>query len=130
MPARHAAVDGSQLRYEALPHKNTLGFWTNVKDSATWEFTATTPGKFQLEILQGCGKGSGGSEVDFTIGDQTLTTTVEDTGHFQNFVRRSLGEVEISKAGRYTLLVQPKTKPGAAVMDLREVKLVPVKKTD
>jgi arylsulfatase A len=33
----------------------------------------------------------------------------------------------IEKAGRYTLTVKPNTKPGAAVMDLRQVVLKPVK---
>jgi arylsulfatase A len=133
MPARLAEVRGQQLRYEPLPHKNTLGFWTQVKDTAHWEFTITRPGKFRFEILQGCGKGSGGSEVEFVItapdakSEQRVTATVQDTGGFQEFVRRDIGEVTLMEAGRYQLAVRPLTKPGVAVMDLREVRLAPVK---
>ena len=57
---------------------------------------------------------------------QTLTTRVEDTGHFQNFKERKLGTVRIDKPGRAVLTVKVKTKPGAAVMDLRQVTLTPV----
>ncbi len=126
LPARTAEVHGVQLRYEPLPHKNTLGFWVRADDWASWEFTVKKPGKFALSILQGCGKGSGGSEVEFTVEGQTLTTRVEDTGHFQNFKERKLGTVQINKPGRAELTVKVKTKPGLAVMDLRQVTLTPV----
>jgi hypothetical protein len=52
---------------------------------------------------------------------------VEETGGFQNFVRRPLGRVTLDKAGRHTLTVKPRSKPGVAVMDLREMVLTPAK---
>ncbi|MBI3880035.1 MAG: sulfatase-like hydrolase/transferase [Verrucomicrobia bacterium] len=127
LPAKWAEVHGATLRYEPMPHKNTLGFWTQPTDWAEWEFTVTKPGAFIVEPLQGCGKGNGGSEVEFTVAGQTLTMTVEDTGHFQNFKPREIGTVNIVKPGRYTLAVKPKTKAKAAVMDLRQVTLKPAK---
>lgn len=124
LAARDAKVHGSTMRYEAPPHKNTLGFWTKVEDWASWDFDLKVPGEYAVEILQGAGKGSGGAEVDFTFDDQTLPVTVEETGHFQNFVPRPIGRVKLT-AGKHTLKVKPKTKPGAAVMDLRQVTLLP-----
>ena len=53
--------------------------------------------------------------------------TVKDTGGFQNFEAREVGTIKIEKAGRHTLIVKPKTKPGVAVMDLRQVVLKPKK---
>jgi arylsulfatase A-like enzyme len=127
LPARTAEVHGLQLRYEPLPHKNTLGYWTRAEDWASWEFTVTTPGKFAVEVLQGCGKGQGGSEVQLSVDDQKLKFTVEDTGHFQNFKPRELGTLTIAQPGRYTLEVRPVKKANAAVMDLRQVTLKPAK---
>jgi hypothetical protein len=121
--AREATIHGKTVRYEPQPNKNTIGYWTNVDDWVSWDFEITQPGKFKGEILQGCGKDSGGSQVNFSVGEQTLKVTVEDTGGFQNFVNREIGDLTIEKAGRYTLKVKPKTKPGVAVMDLRQVKL-------
>jgi hypothetical protein len=125
--ARQATIHGTTVRYEPQPNKNTIGYWTKVEDWVSWDFEITQPGKFKAEILQGCGKDSGGSKVDFSLGEQTLKVTVKDTGGFQNFVNREIGELAIEKAGRYTLKVKPKTKPGVAVMDLRQVKLSPVR---
>src|SRR5581483_1501553 len=125
MHARTAAVHGVQLRFEPLPHKNTLGFWTRADDWAEFEFTLAKGGTFAVEVLQGCGKGSGGAEVELAVGDRRLTFTVKDTGGFQTFEAREVGTLTIDRPGRHTLTVKAKTKPGAAVMDLRQVTLKP-----
>ena len=39
-----------QLRYEPLPHKNTLGFWTRAEDWASWEFEVHKPGVFTVTV--------------------------------------------------------------------------------
>jgi len=131
--SRDATSHGTKLQYEPKPEKNTLGYWVNVTDQAYWTFTVTKPGTFDVEILQGCGKGSGGAEVAMVLleptgfgKDQALKFTVEDTGHFQNFKPRNIGTIKIEKAGEHTFLVKPLKKPGVAVMDLRQVKLTPV----
>jgi arylsulfatase A len=123
--ARDVTVHGTTVRYEPQPHKNTIGFWTKVDDWVSWDFEITHPGRFAVEILQGCGNGSGGSDVEFSVGDQTLKITVEETGGFQNFAERNIGAFNLDKPGKYTLSVKPKTKPHAAVMDLRQVVLKP-----
>ena len=127
LPARTALVQGQMLRFEPLPHKNTLGFWVNKDDTATFDFTVEKGGTFTVEVLQGCGKGSGGAEVELAVGDEKLTFTVKDTGGFQVFEARDVGTLKIEKAGRYTLTVKAKTKPGPAVMDLRQIVLKPTK---
>jgi arylsulfatase A-like enzyme len=127
LPASSASVTGVMLRYEPLPHKNTLGFWVNKDDRASFELTIETPGEYTVEILQGCGKGSGGAEVEIAGPDDSLTFTVKDTGGFQNFESRQVGVLNFKKPGRTTLNIVPKTKPGVAVMDLRQIVLKPKK---
>jgi arylsulfatase A len=126
MPSKSALVNGVMLRYEPLPHKNTLGFWVRTEDWCRFEFTATAPGKYRVEMLQGCGKGNGGSSVNVEVAGQTLNFVVEDTGHFQNFKPRDIGTITLDKPGRYTLDVKPVKKAAAAVMDLRQVTLTPL----
>jgi arylsulfatase A len=130
--ARQATVRGKTLRYEPKPEKNTLGFWTDAADWASWEIDAQAAGSFLIEVLQACGKGSGGSEVEIIVTGtggtaQSVRFVVEDTGHFQNFVRRAVGSVTLAAVGRYTVAVKPINKPprSVAVMDLRELRLVP-----
>jgi arylsulfatase A-like enzyme len=120
---RDAKVHGNKLRYENPPHKDTLGFWVDKSDWAEWTFDVPHKGKFDVEVLQACGKGSGGSEVEIAVAGETLTMRVEETGHFQRFVPRTIGTLTFDAPGRQTLTVRAKTKPGAAVMDLRRIVL-------
>lgn len=122
--AQDATVHGNQARYEPQPFKNTVGYWTKKEDWVSWDFVVQKPGNYHVVVYQGCGKGSGGSEVEFAVGDQKLKMTVEETGHFQNFKERFIGTIPLT-AGPHTLTVKPQTKPGAAVMDLHEVELLP-----
>lgn len=125
--ARTAQVFGTMLRYEPLPHKETLGFWVRREDHAEFPFTATAAGEYRVEVLQGCGKGSGGAEVELAVGDSKLTFAVKDTGGFQAFEARDVGVLRIGAPGRQSLTVRARTKPGPAVMDLRQVVLRPVR---
>lgn len=126
--ARDVTIHGRTVRYEPNPHKNTVGFWVRKEDWVSWDFDVAKPGKFDVLPLQGCGKGSGGAEVEFSIDEkQPLKMTVQETGGFQDFVERNIGAVELD-AGRHTLSVRPLTKPGHAVMDLRQVTLKPASK--
>jgi arylsulfatase A-like enzyme len=121
--SRDARVHGKKLRYEDPPHKDTLGFWVEKDDWAEWDFDLPQAGVFELQVLQGCGKGSGGAEVEFSVAGQTLSMKVQETGHFQRFIPRTLGTLEFKGAGRYTLSMRAKSKPGPAVMDVRRIVL-------
>ena len=124
--ARHAQVSGTHLRYESEPYKDTLGYWINAADSARWDISVPHSGRYEVEVWQGCGTGSGGAEVMVSVEEQHLPFMVLETGHFQNFIQRTIGILTLS-AGPHTLKVAAQTKPGGAVMDLRQVALRPLK---
>jgi len=121
--ATAAQVHGTKIRVEPQTYKNTVGFWTQPEDWASWDFDIATAGKYEVEVTQGCGS-TGGSEVAVEVGGQTLKFTVEPTGHFQNFIQRTIGVVDLP-AGKQTIAVKPQSKKGAAVMDLRRIVLRP-----
>lgn len=124
--SRSASVHGTVLRYEPMPFKDTLGWWARGEDWADWAFEISEGGSFEVELTQGCGRGSAGSRVELRVGDQVIPWTVEETGHFQNFVVRHLGRFNLAP-GRHTLAVRPVQKVGGAVMDLRQIRLVPAR---
>ena len=124
--SRDVTIHGVKVRYEPQPKKNTVGFWANPKDFITWDFQIKKPGRFEIEVLQGCGKGHGGSEVIVTLVDQQSRFTVKDTGHFQNFVARKIGEIELDKPGWHQIEVRPVNKAKGAVMDIRQLRLIPI----
>ncbi len=90
-PTRHTTLlpgVGRQYGMKPAHEKNTLGYWTSVHDSASWQVGFRKPGLYRVSVLQGCGAGSGGSVVSIELAGQSLEFTVEETGGFQNFVWR------------------------------------------
>ena len=127
---RQAKVTGTTLRYEPQPHKQTLGCWTKADDAAEWAFTVSRPGDYRIEVLQGCGRGQGGSTMLLTVNadgasGQSLDFVVEETGHFQAFKPRAVGRVTLA-AGAHTLQIKPQAIAKKACCDIRQVRLVPV----
>ena len=131
LPAHQAVTHGEKLRYEPQPHKNTVGYWTVPSDWAEWSIEIPNPGVYEVELLQGCGRGQGGSEVDIIFSPETsdekqvLPYTVTETGHFQNFRRVSAGLIDIRGSGRYQLQLKPTKLANKAVMDVREIRIRP-----
>ena len=123
LEARSADVHANKLKYELPPQKDTLGFWVDASDWVSWDCEVPQAGRYAVEVLQGCGKGSGGSLAEVAVGDRAVRFYVEETGHFQRFIPKRVGEVEIP-AGRTTVAVRAIEKKGPAVMDLRRVTLV------
>jgi arylsulfatase A-like enzyme len=120
LEARDAQVKATKMKYEEPPQKDTLGFWVNDADTASWTFQAPKAGTYRVTVLQGCGKGNGGSVVALDTKQGSCEFTVEETGHFQRFVPREVGKLTLV-AGENTLTVRPFKKAKAAVMDLRRV---------
>ena len=120
LEARDARVKATKMKYEEPPQKDTLGFWVNAEDTASWTFQAAQAGTYRVTVLQGCGKGNGGSVVALDTKLGSCEFTVEETGHFQRFVPREVGKLKLA-AGENTLTVRPVKKAKAAVMDLRRV---------
>lgn len=91
LPASEAGVFGRKLRCEPQPQKNTLGYWTEKSDTAEWHLELPA-GKYEVEVHQGCGNGSGGAEVELVFeginetggAGPRLKFTVADTGHFRS----------------------------------------------
>ncbi len=125
--AYDAITHGRLLRFEPQPHKNTVGYWADVNDWCEWHFDVPAAGDYVVHIFQGCGAGQGGSEVEVSAGGSKFSFTVEDTGHFQNFKQREVGVLSFDKTGRQNLRIKPLRKARNAVMDVRRVKLVPVR---
>lgn len=126
-----ATIRGTTLRWEPQEKKRTLGFWTKAEDAAEWTLAVATAGDFDVEVLQGCGKGQGGSEMIVTLdpasdAPQTIRFVVEDTGGFQEFRARIVGRLTLT-AGEHVLRAQPERIAKTAACDIRQVRLLPVR---
>lgn len=123
--ARDSIVHGKTLRYEFRPDKNTLGYWGNEKDWVSWDFELKKPAKFIVFAMHGS---NGGSEIEIAVGDQKINWTTKNTGSFHTFTFLEVGTLTFDKPGPLSLTLKPTKKVGGAIMDLREVILLPVLK--
>jgi hypothetical protein len=125
LDAKCCRIEGVMLRYEPNPKKMCIGYWGNPKDTPHWEFTVTTPGRYEVILTQGCGRGGGGSAAVLETAGAALEFTVQDTGGYQNWVERPLGTVTFKKAGVQVLKVRI-LKKARGIMDIRRIVLKPV----
>ena len=94
-----------ELQYEVGNGKDNIGYWTNPDDGASWSFTVTRPGKFQV-IADIAAQGSGKFEI--SVAEQKLSGTAPNTGDYTKFQRTDIsGELELAKPGDYKLTVRP-----------------------
>jgi alpha-L-fucosidase len=128
--AADATLTGGSIGLEQYPTGDgtqSIGFWTDPAATARWEFRGVKPGKYRVELTMACDPESAGSEFVVRVGKSQVAGMVEKTQNWRDFVVRPFGELEIAAADKQTLVVEPRKKPGQAVMNLRAVKLTPVK---
>ncbi len=135
LKACEASTAGEKIRYEPQTFKNTVGYWVGKQDFAQWQFQAARPGTYNVGILQGCGAGQGGSHAKFSLLADTESAIVKpvelefevlETGGFQNFQWRHVGQVEVAAEGTYTLKLEPVEIKKNALMDIRAIHLTPL----
>lgn len=124
LPAREASLDARRARYE--PDKDCIGFWTDRRDLAQWEFELLRPGTFSVVVVQACTPEEAGSRYAVTVGSQELRGQVRETSSWTKFVEVTLGQVALTQPGRYTLTVRPLALARSALMNLRAIILKPV----
>jgi hypothetical protein len=125
LDARDCWISGVMLRYEPKPKKLCIGFWGNPDDYPVWNYTVVTPGRYEVVLTQGCGRGAGGSRAVLETAEASLEFTVKDTGGYQNWIEVSLGEVTFEKAAPQKLAVKV-LKKARGIMDIRRIVLKPV----
>jgi len=124
LPASLATVHGQTARYESGPERDNIGFWTDPKDTVSWEFVLDRAGDYQVEITYACENGVEGSAYEVAVGEKKLSGTVQNTNGWGKFVTETLGQMTLAK-GKHTLTVTPRSMPGFAVMNLQRIRLTP-----
>ena len=125
--AADAVIHGNTAKLESGKGRDNIGFWTDPKDTVSWEFTVTKPGKFEVELLYACEPASAGAEFTIEIGSEKAAGKVKDTTSWTKFKPDTIGTIAIAKAGKQTITVKPGAMPHGAVMNLKSVMLKPAK---
>jgi alpha-L-fucosidase len=122
LPARLAEVHGYTARYESGHGKDNIGFWTEASDWVSWPLRVDHGGQFEVHLTQATDAGTGGSEFAVEVAAERLTGTVRETGSWTAFETTVLGRVRIP-AGEHACAVRAVSKPGLAVMNLKQIEL-------
>ena len=106
-------------------HPYNIGYWTNIKDTVSWDTTIDKPGRFAITIEYSLGGPPPGSEINLEFGKvKTLPVKLAARKDFLDFTTIPAGTVELP-AGPITITLHPTKKSGIAVMDLRQIQLKP-----
>jgi putative heme-binding domain-containing protein len=105
-----------------------LGWWSSLEDHAIWSFEvpAEGGGEYRLTLDYACDDPAAGNTVIVEVAGQSLALKVEGTGSWDNFRGKEIGIVKLL-AGPGELLVRSDGPIKAALLDLRSVRLAPVK---
>jgi alpha-L-fucosidase len=121
-------VHGSNAKLEKKgDHPYNIGYWTNVKDTVSWDAKIDKPGRFDVTVEYSLGAPPPGSEITLEFGDaQKLPVKLAARKDFLDFTTIPAGTVELP-AGPITITLRPTKKAGIAVMDLRQIQLKPAR---
>jgi putative membrane-bound dehydrogenase-like protein len=124
LAASACEVYGSTLLYE-LQYEN-LGYWASLDDHAVWTVDGAKPGKYGVEFEWACDASVAGNPWQIDTAGGTITGKVASTGNWDTYRHARVGEITLA-AGKQRLVMRPTRKPQGAMIDLKAIRLVPVK---
>lgn len=124
LSALDAEVKGGKAKLESHPGNHRIGFWADIADTVHWEYKATRPGMYDVEICYSLA-GAGKSKVTVGFGEEVVGGEISPTGSWYRYRTALLGRVYISKAGKVLVEVRGQAKGGGALMNLKAITLLP-----
>jgi putative heme-binding domain-containing protein len=124
--ATNARIYGPTLTLEEK-YRN-LGWWQSPEDHAIWTFEVPPDGagSYRVTLDYACANAAAGNVVVIEVAGQTLSAVVPGTGSWDEFRGWTLGTVQLA-AGRGELVVRSGGPIKQALLDLRSVRLTPVR---
>ncbi|MGY4385814.1 alpha-L-fucosidase [Pedobacter sp. UYP24] len=95
--ADFAAPSGAEMMRPEGGEEQNIGFWTDARSSASWQFNVKTPGTYTLETYVGTASES--SVIILSSGNQVLTKILPKTGGYNIYKKVNLGQFIFTKAG-------------------------------
>ena len=123
LPATKAFLHGDQITFE-LEFWN-IGYWSGEHDFAVWKVRLPAAAAFDVYLDYACAPDSAGNKLVLEGADPVLRTVVASTGGWERYTLTKLGTVKLP-AGEGRVSVRPDGPVKGALLDLRNVYLVPV----
>ncbi|MCI0358552.1 MAG: c-type cytochrome [Planctomycetaceae bacterium] len=107
-------------------HRN-LGWWSSEEDYAAWSFDGAQEREYRVMLYYACDDAVAGNSVLVSVAGQTVGGAIKGTGSWDHYGSKDCGVVKLP-AGAGELTVRSEGPIKGALLDLREVRLVPVGK--
>ncbi|MCA9217741.1 MAG: c-type cytochrome, partial [Planctomycetales bacterium] len=120
--AMHAQIYGPNLVFEEK-YRN-LGFWGSNSDRAVWELDIAKDTTYEVVLEFACDASAAGNRMLLTVGDQSLSHTIESTGTWDNYRSRTIGTITIP-AGSTTAVIRSAGPVNSFLMDFTKLSLYP-----
>ncbi|MAG93455.1 MAG: dehydrogenase [Planctomycetaceae bacterium] len=127
LAAETAELYGPDIYYYAAPR--VLGDWHEPEDRAVWSMDIAVAGRFEVWLEWACANNTAGNTYLLEVNTSRLSGAVAGTGNgWSKFLRKKIGELEL-KPGLQSLVFRSDGEiTKQALLDLRSIQLVPVKK--
>jgi alpha-L-fucosidase len=120
-----AVTSGRAVKRFNRDGKFHIAKWTGPEDTITWRLLVSQAGEYQVRIRYSARKESDGAKYAVTVGGQTLTGAVVETGEGYQYKTFDLGAVKLAKAGSYVVQIKPAVESGHNLMFFQQLDLVP-----
>ncbi|MCS7047385.1 MAG: c-type cytochrome, partial [Gemmataceae bacterium] len=120
LTAATAAIYGKTLVFEEK-YQN-LGYWSSTDDQAVWTLETAKAARYEVWIDYACE--TPGNQFALQIGSARLTHKVAGTASWDLYRQTKIGVVRLA-AGRHDAILRPEGVIHGALLDLKEIRLVP-----
>lgn len=115
---------GPKIQY--MPEWKAFGWFTG-EDRVEWDVEVAKAGLYEVSLEWSVDDKEAGKPFVLEAGNQKLKGVVDKSGSWETFKKKNIGKIQLS-AGKQTIAFRPDAGVGkGALLDLREVKLAPVK---
>ncbi len=120
--AANCKIFGDTLVFEN-EYRN-LGYWNSDSDRAVWSLNATREGNYDVWFDWALSPDQPGNTFRLEAGAAVLSASVSPTDSWDDYKKAKLGAIRL-QAGRQTVELRAEPPMKGALLDLREIRLVP-----
>jgi alpha-L-fucosidase len=113
------------LKVEQRQGRPNIGFWDDSHDWASWKVAFAHSGTYRVTAR--CAAAVGDSELAVEVAGRTLTARAGRTSDWGKYAAVDFGTIEIAKPGPEDIKVRPANADNWRAVNLREVKIAPVR---
>ena len=116
-----ARCEGEAVKVQTQGNESNIGFWTQPKDSVTWNLQADNDGKYLVQVEAAA---AADGSVLLIQGLAKLAYSVPKTAGYDAYQLTKVGEVTLTKGTRIALTLRPVV-DGWHPVNVRKVELIP-----